>query len=126
MTKGGIAIFFPNCKIEENTNISKYVSKILEIDENQINANFIKEITHKKFSESVKTEKEYNHFFYKVEIKNIKDKFKEKVFTVKETKHKWFNTREFEEDERIQKVNSDIIYYVKKIEKDRSNTWKRT
>jgi len=113
---------FPNCKIEENTSISKYVSKILEIEENQINAKFIKEITHKKFSESAKIEKEYNHYFYKVEIKNIKDKFKEKEFTVKETKYKWFNTREFEEDERIQKVNSDIIYYVKKIEIDRSNT----
>lgn len=108
---------FPNCKIEENTNIKKYISDILEIEEMQINMSFIKEITHRKFSESAKKEKEYNHYFYKAEINNVKDKFREKEFTVKKTKYRWFNAKDFEEDERIQKVNSDIIDFVKKMDR---------
>lgn len=108
---------FPNCKIEENTNIKKYISDLLEIEETQINMNFIKKIKHRKFSETSKKEKEYSHYFYRVEIKNIKDKFKEKEFTIKKIKYKWFNTRDFEEDERIQKVNNDIIGFVKEMDK---------
>lgn len=79
--------------------------------------NFIKKIKHRKFSETSKKEKEYSHYFYRVEIKNIKDKFKEKEFTIKKIKYKWFNTRDFEEDERIQKVNNDIIGFVKEMDK---------
>lgn len=105
---------FPNCKIEEN--IKEYISSILKIKEKEITAKFLKEITHRKFSESTKIEKEYTHSFYKIEIKDIKNKFKDKEFTIEDTKYKWFTTKEFEENERIQKVNSDIIGYVKKLE----------
>ena len=62
------------------------------------------------------TEKEYQHFFYKVNIlKNIEE-FNKKEFQCFNIKYKWFSFKEFENDERIQKVNNDIIQFVKSFD----------
>ena len=84
--------------------------------ENDVEISFVGEKIHKKFSESDKIEKEYQHFFYKVNIlKNIEE-FNKKEFQCFNIKYKWFSFKEFENDERIQKVNSDIIQFVKSFD----------
>ncbi len=67
---------------------------------------------HKKFSESAKIEKEYIHYFYNVKIE---EKFTDKEFLINGIKYKWFNYSELMNDERIQKVNSDIVQFVKEF-----------
>ena len=65
---------------------------------------------HKKFSESAKIEKEYTHYFYDV---NIDTKLNQNEFEINGVKYKWFSYAELISNERIQKVNSDIVKFVK-------------
>ena len=89
---------------------------MLEIEKEDINISFIGEKIHKKFSESAKIEKEYQHYFYKVKLLKSKEKFNQKEFECFDIKYKWFSFEEFQKDERIQKVNSDIIQFVKSFD----------
>ena len=43
-------------------------------------------------------------------------KFNQKEFECFDIKYKWFSFEEFQKDERIQKVNSDIIQFVKSFD----------
>ena len=47
-------------------------------------------------------------------IKNI-DKFNKKEFENSNNRYKWFSFDELTKDERIQKVNSDIVEYVRQL-----------
>lgn len=110
---------FLNSKMENKENMESIYNKIkemLNIEKENVEISFIGEKIHKKFSESDKIEKEYQHFFYKVNIlKNIEE-FNKKEFQCFNIKYKWFSFKEFENDERIQKVNSDIIQFVKSFD----------
>ena len=66
--------------------------------------------------QSAKIEKEYQHYFYKVKLLKSKEKFNQKEFECFDIKYKWFYFEEFQKDERIQKVNSDIIQFVKSFD----------
>lgn len=107
---------FLNSKMENKENMESIYNKIkemLNIEKEDVEISFVGEKIHKKFSESDKIEKEYQQFFYKVNIlKNIEE-FNKKEFQCFNIKYKWFSFKEFENDERIQKVNSDIIQFVK-------------
>lgn len=92
------------------------LKQMLEIEKEDISISFIGEKTHKKFSESAKIEKEYQHYFYKVKLLKSKEKFNQKEFECFDIKYKWFSFEEFQKDERIQKVNSDIIQFVKSFD----------
>ena len=106
---------FLNCKFteEEDSNIVKEkVANSLEIDTNKIQVSFVGKKQHRKFSESAKIEKEYTHYFYNVKIDT---KLNDKEFELKGLKYKWFSYSNLMKDERIKKVNSDIIQFVKEI-----------
>lgn len=106
---------FLNCKLNDDFNekfINEYISKILNIDIDKINSKFISKKVHTKFSESAKKEKEYEHYFYNVTIKNISD-LSSKNFIINDVKYCWYSYDELLNDERIQKVNSDIVSFIK-------------
>ena len=110
---------FLNSKMENKEDIESIYNKMkemLNIEREDVEISFVGEKIHKKFSESDKIEKEYQHFFYKENIlKNIEE-FNKKEFECFGVKYKWFSFKEFENDERIQKVNSDIIQFVKSFD----------
>lgn len=109
---------FMNCKMKDKDDLDSIYNELkqsLGLYKEDINLSFVDERVHRKFSESAKIEKEYQHYFYKVELlKNI-DKFNKKEFENSNNRYKWFSFDELTKDERIQKVNSDIVEYVKQI-----------
>ena len=99
---------FLNCKLEDNNEniIRKYVSDVLKVDINNITCEYISDKIHTKFSESAQKLKEYHHYFYKVIIGitfNISDNYK------------FLSYEKLMNDERIKKVNSDIIGFIKEL-----------
>ena len=110
---------FLNSKMKNKNDVESICNKLkqmLEIEKEDIKISFIGEKIHKKFSESAKIEKEYQHYFYKVKLLKNKEKFNQKEFEYFDIKYKWFSFEEFQKDERIQKVNSDIIQFVKSFD----------
>lgn len=106
---------FLNCKLpngDDSELVKNKVSDALKIDKKDIKVSLLGCKKHKKFSESAKIEKEYIHYFYNVKIE---EKFTDKEFIINEIKYKWFNYSELMNDERIQKVNSDIVQFVKEF-----------
>ena len=88
----------------------------LGIKRENANLFFIGKRVHKKFSESDKIEKEYKHYFYKVELTKPINKFKEKEFENSNKKYMWLSFDELTKDKRIKKVNSDIVNFVKELD----------
>lgn len=100
---------FLNCKLEDNFNddtIKKYVADKLNIDINNITCKYISDKIHTKFSESAQKEKEYHHYFYKVII--------DIPFSIDDN-YKFFSYEKLMNDERIKKVNSDIIGFINEL-----------
>lgn len=65
---------------EDMESIYNEIKEMLNIEKEDVEISFVSEKIHKKFSESDKIEKEYQHFFYKVNIlKNIEE-FNKKEF----------------------------------------------
>lgn len=106
-----------NKDFDEN-DIKENVYKKLGISVNSITTKFLMDKKHKKFSESAKIEKEYHHYFYLVNIDIIPDFMKEGDFILNDIQYKWFTMEQLENDERIQKVNSDIVNYIKSLKLD--------
>ena len=81
---------FLNSKMKNKENMESIYNKIkemLNIEKEDVEISFVGEKIHKKFSESDKIEKEYQHFFYKVNIlKNIEEFTKKEFqcFTIKD------------------------------------------
>ena len=109
---------FMNCKMKSKDDIDSIIGELsnsIYLEKEDVKIFFIGEKVHRKFSESAKIEKEYQHYFYKVEVlKNI-DKFNKKEFMNSNKKYKWFSFDELEKDKRIQKVNRDIVEYIKEF-----------
>ncbi|MBO5349206.1 MAG: hypothetical protein J6A89_05250 [Clostridia bacterium] len=113
------SFLFLNCKLKSNfdiSNIIEYSSNKLKISIDELNCNYITDKIHKKFSESAKKEKEYHHYFYYINIKNMPQIMQQKEFLIDNIKYTWYSFKELENDERIQQVNSDIISFVKEFE----------
>ncbi len=108
---------FLNCKLPNGDDISLVRNKVsneLNLKKELIKVKFLGIRKHKKFSESAKIEKSYRHFFYKLEMEKL---FNNDEFEMNEIHYKWFDDNDFINDVRIQKVNSDIIQFVKEFDK---------
>lgn len=106
---------FLNCQLPNGDDSNLVISKIsnaLNINKEFIHVSVVGHKQHKKFSESAKMEKEYIHYFYKVKLDT---ELEDNEFEVNGVNFKWFSYYELINDERIQKVNSDIIRVCKRI-----------
>ena len=106
---------FLNCKLpngEDNKIVKEKISEAFNIDDGKINVVLKGEKRHRKFSESAMKEKEYIHLFYEAKIDM---EMVDKSFNINGIQYKWFSYSELLQDERIRKVNYDIIEYVKEF-----------
>lgn len=106
---------FLNCKLpngDDSVAVIDNISKMLDIDKAFINVSPIGKKQHKKFSESAKKEKEYIHYFYDVKLEA---KLPYNEFELNNVKYKWFSYSDLMKNERIQKVNSDIVQFIKEF-----------
>ena len=107
-----------NCKMKDKDDVDSIYNELkqsLGLNKEEANLSFVDERVHRKFSESAKIEKEYQHYFYKVELLKALDEFNKKEFENSNKRYKWFSFEELTKDERIQKVNSDIVEYVRQL-----------
>lgn len=84
----------------------------LNINKEDVKYSYINYKTHTKFSENARIEKEYTHYFYKIELLNSLDIITQKEFEIKNEKYRYFSYQDLKNDERIQTVNSDIVNYI--------------
>lgn len=104
---------FLNCKVTSKLDTSKVketVNNILGVEPQEISYKFNK--IHTKYSVKDRINKEYQHFFYEVTLKE-NSVIQDDTFTINNTNFKWFSLKELESDERIQEVNSDIVNFIK-------------
>ena len=59
-----------------------------------------------------KVEKEYVHYFYNV---NLDTELNNNDFEINGIKFKWFSYNDLLNDERIQKVNDDVVGFIKEF-----------
>ena len=110
---------FLNCKINEKEDIEKIKDKIVEqlkINKSNIEIKFIMDKVHNKFSESAKTYKKYHHYFFYVNINNIPSNILKQEFIIGDEQFKWYSMTELENNDRIMKVNNDIVSFIKEWE----------
>lgn len=89
----------------------------LGLSKDNIECKYLGDKVHKKYSESAKIEKEYHHFFYCIDIKDMPNIMKDKKFITDYVTYSWYSLSELENDSRIMRVNSDIVSYVKVLDK---------
>ena len=108
---------FLNCKLETNflDEVIYHVSQQLDIDIKNIEAKYIGDKIHTKFSEKSKIDKQYHHYFYEIKVNSFPEYLNNKEFVFNGKQYYWYSMNELEKDERIQKVNSDVINYVKEF-----------
>lgn len=109
---------FLNCKMKDKDDLDSITSELkksLGIQKEDINLLFAGERMHTKFSESAKIEKEYQHYFYKVELLKPIDSLNENEVKKQTRIYKWFSYDELKNDKRIQQVNSDIVEYIREL-----------
>lgn len=108
---------FLNCKIESQYDIEKIENEVRQkLDVNKMIISYVMDKVHTKFSESDKINKEYHHYFFTVNIENMRNKISSKEFVIADINFKWYSYEELLEDARIQKVNGDIINFIKEIQ----------
>lgn len=106
---------FINCKLpngDDSEAIKEEIQNKLKIDKNLIEARCVGYKRHRKFSESAKKEKEYVHYFYDIHLNtrlNLDD------FEIDGILYKWYTYEELMNDSRIQKVNGDVIGFMKEF-----------
>lgn len=94
---------FPNMKLGETfteIDITQYVENSL--NKKVIDCTFIKNIIHSKYSVSHKEMREYNHYFYLVNLEDYEF----------DDNYIFFSIEELKNNERIMKVNSDIVGFI--------------
>ena len=107
---------FINCKLpngDDSEAIKEKIQNKLKIDKNLIEARCVGYKRHRKFSESAKKEKEYVHYFYDIHLNtrlNLDD------FEIDGILYKWYTYEELMNDSRIQKVNGDVIGFMKEFD----------
>jgi len=111
---------FLNCKIDNQFDIEKIKNEVKQkLNISEIKVSYIMNKIHTKFSESDKINKEYHHYFFTVIIKNTNEQMLNKEFNINNIKFKWYSYEELLADKRIQKVNSDIVGFVKETERSK-------
>lgn len=107
---------FLNCRINDKDDIEIIKDNLLQklnIERDVIQCDYIGVKKHSKYSESYKTIKEYEHFFYNVKLSD--NVFEDLSAKLKNKKYKLFTYQELLNDERIMQVNSDIVGYIKEF-----------
>ena len=107
------SFLFMNCKLDDNFNentIIDYVSEKLNIEKENISCFYIGDKVHKKYSVSALKEKEYHHYFYKVDID-----INQNDFQIGDIKYCWYSYEKLKNDKRIMEVNSDIVSFIKEF-----------
>ena len=97
---------FPNMKLKKqftDIDIIEYVEN--NLNKKVIDCTFIKNIIHSKYSVSHKEVREYNHYFYLVNIDNYDF----------DNTYKFFSMDELKNNKRIMEVNSDIVSYIEEM-----------
>lgn len=97
---------FPNMKLKEeftDIDIIEYVEN--NLNKKVIDCTFIKNIIHSKYSVSHKEVREYNHYFYLVNIDNYDF----------DNTYKFFSMDDLKNNKRIMEVNSDIVSYIEEM-----------
>ena len=97
---------FPNMKLKDeftDIDIIEYVEN--NLNKKVIDCTFIKNIIHSKYSVSHKEVREYNHYFYLVNIDNYDF----------DNTYKFFSMDELKNNKRIMEVNSDIVSYIEEM-----------
>ena len=113
--EGWNSYLFLNCKLPNGNNeeiIKNKVANEFNIEKGVIEVYYVEKKKHKKFSETAKKEKEYIHYFYKVELNT---EFYENNFEIDGKKYKFYSYKELLEDKRIMQVNSDIVEFIKEF-----------
>ena len=104
---------FMNCKLNEgfnNDTIIDYVSDKFKTKKEKISCDYITDKIHTKYSVTSLKEKEYHHYFYKVNIS-----IPEEDFQIDNIKYRWYCYEDLKNDKRIMKVNSDIVGFIKEL-----------
>ena len=96
---------FLNSKMNNKDDIKSIYNKFdtLGLKKQDVILSYKGELKHKKYSVSAKKEKEYHHYFYEVKLLNN--------ITMSE-EYKWFSMEELQKNDRIQKINGDIVEYI--------------
>lgn len=111
---------FLNCKLFDGYKEQDIINVVwdkLNIPSDNLVCNYLGDRIHKKFSESAKLEKEYHHYFYRIDIKNMPDAMKGDSFVIDCLTYSWYSLDALENDDRIMQVNSDIVGFVKTLDK---------
>ena len=104
---------FLNCKVKEEKDLEPVKTCIKEkLGVEPQNITYLFNKIHSKYSVKHQKMREYEHYFYLVDI-DTKALEAKKEFELNDNKFKWFRMEELENDSRIQEVNSDIVKFIK-------------
>lgn len=112
-----------NCQLflnyKENPNnedfIKRHISSELKIATEKIRLTYVSQKLHEKFSESAQRNKLYSHRFYLAEVSEYPEHLTQDSFECDGRTYYWRSIQELEKNERVQKVNSDILNFVKEL-----------
>jgi predicted DNA-binding protein len=106
---------FPNFKdnADNESFIKEGISNKLKVKADGIDMMFLTRKRQQKYSESHKENRTYLHSVYKATIKKFPTAERTDEFEVDGVKYRWMSIPEMESDDRIQKVNSDVVQLVK-------------
>ena len=103
---------FLNCKCENNKDIAKISDTVLEkLGIKPLKIDYLFTKIHSKYSVKHEKMREYEHYFYLVDIGT--EFIDKKEFVINNTKFKWLSMEELENDSEIMQINGDIISLVK-------------
>lgn len=110
---------FPNCKLTDDNHkciITNYLLQQLNVECATEDINYVMDKVHEKYSVSANKVKQYHHFFYTIEKGCLSNERLSRSFTINNINCAWLSLEELENNERIQKVNSDIIEFIKDLQ----------
>lgn len=103
---------FLNCKCENNKDIAKISDTVLEkLGIKLLKIDYLFTKIHSKYSVKHEKMREYEHYFYLVDIGT--EFIDKKEFVINNTNFKWLSMEELENDPEIMQINGDIIGFIK-------------
>ena len=103
---------FLNCNCENNKDIAKISDTVLEkLGIKPLKIDYLFTKIHSKYSVKHEKMREYEHYFYLVDIGT--EFIDKKEFVINNTKFKWLSMEELENDPEIMQINGDIIGFIK-------------
>ena len=104
---------FLNCKVKEEKDLEPIKTCIKEkLGVEPQNITYLFNKIHSKYSVKHQKMREYEHYFYLVDI-DTKTLEAKKEFSLNDTKFKWFGMEELEKNPEIMQINGDIIGVIK-------------